>query len=94
MKQGWTRWIFAVVFWLLFAGSIALDAKYPLLRIAWYVGGMALLAMLSVFSVVNLIRHRDQAGGYASYRGVPLWFRRLIGADEPQRFFSKESDPD
>jgi hypothetical protein len=73
------RWIVIIFFWVAFLASIGLDPYYPWLRVIWTAGGLALIAVISVYSVVEMSRRGHRTGEFVYYRGVPrfLWWMAL-----------------
>ena len=70
------KWIPAIVFWVLFAISIALYGRYPWLDTVWYAGCMLFLLAVAGFSLAQIFRRRH-ATTTISYRGVPRWLERF-----------------
>ena len=78
-------WVWAILFWILFALSLALYERYPGLDTAWYAAGKLVLLLLAVVSLVRVIRHRDRTEAI-SYQGLPRWLLRFLmdeDDDEP-----------
>lgn len=82
MRRFWRSWGFTCLFWIFFTGSIALYGRYPLLDKVWLVAGFGLLAILSTYHLIRVSRHIGQDQSSVSYRGVPDWFREMLGSNE------------
>jgi hypothetical protein len=84
----WNRsWIPALVFWVLFLGSLALGKHYPWLDTVWYWAWMLFLLMVGLYAVTQIFGSRHETGGFVGYRGVPRWVITLFGdeVDPPKR---------
>jgi hypothetical protein len=76
------RWIAVAVFWILFVASIGLDPYYPWLRVVWTAGGLALLAIGSIYSLVEMSRRGYRTAEFSYYRGVPRFLWWIVLDDE------------
>lgn len=76
------RWAFVIVFWLLFLASLGLAGHYRWLDTAWVFAGLLFAVVASVFSIVEMLRHRGGSGEYIYYRGVPRCMRWFVLSDE------------
>jgi hypothetical protein len=76
------RWVAVVVFWILLVASIGLDPYYPWLRVVWTAGGLALLAIGSIYSLVEMSRRGYRTGEFSYYRGVPRFLWWIVLDDE------------
>ncbi len=82
MRRLWRGWGFTILFWVFFVGSIAFSGRHPLLDTVWLIIGFGALALLSTFHLIRVSRQIGQDQSNVSYRGVPAWFRELLGADK------------
>ena len=82
MSRFWRSWGFTLFFWAFFIGSIALYGRYPFLDKIWLILGLGVLAALSTVHLIRVSRHIGQDQSNVSYRGVPAWFREMLGMDE------------
>jgi len=92
------RWMAVVVFWILFLASIGLDPYYPGLRVVWTAAGLVLMALGSIYSLVEMSRRGHRTGEFSYYRGVPriLWWI-VLDDEEYEKRISKakaQSRPD
>jgi hypothetical protein len=85
------RWIAVIVFWILFVASIALDSRYPWVRLAWTSMGLTLLVVASVYSVVEMFRRGNRTGEMVYYRGVPRFLWWIVLSDEDYEKHSKRA---
>ena len=83
MNREWRGWIFAVVFWTLFAASVGLYKRYQWLDTAWYIAMMIFLFAVSAYSVIYKFRHCHETSGI-SYQGIPRWLQQF-SLDEENR---------
>jgi hypothetical protein len=83
MKGLWKQrqTITAIVFWVLFLGSIAFVRSFPALDMVWVFGGYLFLLVVAVFSLIQTFRDHKERGQF-SYRGVPRWLGRFLSENE------------
>jgi hypothetical protein len=81
------RWIFAIVFWILFAGSIGMMRSYPWIDSAWNALWLLLMIVVAVYSVREMFRRGHRTGEYVYTRGAPrsLWWIFSDDDDRDQR---------
>jgi hypothetical protein len=70
------KWLPALIFWGLFAVSLALYERYPWLDTLWYGVAMLFLLVVAGYSIVQIVRHRHETTTI-SYRGVPRWLAKF-----------------
>jgi steroid 5-alpha reductase family enzyme len=86
MNRWMRNWSVTVGFWVLFLVSLGLEGRYGWIDTVWYVALLALMLLMSGYSLVRMIRHRHEAD-FASYRGMPFWLARLLDPDLPAARF-------
>jgi hypothetical protein len=74
------RWLICLVFWSVFALSVAFDSRFPWLDTIWVFA----LCLAVLATLVNFILHwiSSDAAGMID-RGYPRWFIRFA-LDEPE----------
>jgi hypothetical protein len=84
--------IFGIVFWLLFLASIGLvsSGRWLWLEPAWFCAGWAFVAVVSVFSIVEMFKNRNDSTEYGggparslqSSHYLPRWMLWVLLDDE------------
>ena len=82
MRRFWRSWGFTIFFWVFFIGSIALYRRYPFLDKIWLIACFGVLAIFSTLHLIRVSRQMGQDQSNVSYRGVPAWFREMLGTDD------------
>lgn len=70
------RWIFIIVFWVIFLASIGLVRRYEWIDLAWNGLWLLLVIVGGFYSVREMFRRGDRTGQDVYTRGVPrcLWW--------------------
>jgi hypothetical protein len=79
------NWLFVGVFWILFAGSMGLDTRYPLLKTAWVIALLIYFAIGSTYALAEIFRNRDGKGDTTYPRAVYRWWMSFaLDEDDPK----------
>jgi hypothetical protein len=83
-KFNWRKWIVPLTFWVLFAGSIALDEHYHWVQFIWMFCGFALVVLFSINALTQFVRHRHHEHPSAmAYSQYPRWIAKyVLGEDD------------